>query len=176
MTTSKSPDSKSFKCCLCGKSYHHPLISFKCCNSLSCKKCFYDYIKNHKFCPKCGNCILNDQNMCTKHGKPYEYKCENCNTFLCSECLFDIHCNKNNEHKDHKISKVTDLHNEVKNKIDNELQKLREMLKTIKNEMRKIAQLKLDVSSTKDIAFIDSNTSFRILQKNITPAETLFLH
>lgn len=124
MEDSISQLSDSLTCPICLELAKRPVFT-SCCAKVICSQCLNRWQELHTSCPICrSNSSAESHHMlsfgdqltslisilsispesfspCPTHNKKLDYFCQNCRTFLCSDCLFEIISKK--EHQNHVI-------------------------------------------------------------------------
>ena len=170
----KARRQRPLTCCICNKITTFPIVTMKCCGSIACKKCLMNYIQYSSNCPKCGLQLPNvkgqEKSICSKHNKSFEYRCNTCSVLLCPDCLFEQLTSQDTSHSGHQISKISELYKNTKETINEKITKLQKKKEKLKMKIQKLKKLRYEASSAKDEIFIESNSSFRILQNHLEEA------
>ena len=114
-----------------------------------------------------------DENICLKHNKIYEYYCTNCNKNYCSQCL--VFFDENSKiHKDHivisiqkiKDNNIKELMNEYK-KIDKTRNTIQDLINLVKLKIREIEIEKIQKINFLDIITKDIKNNFQSQLTNL---------
>lgn len=126
-------------CKVCNK--NNSLIQCKECNINYCKECYE--LKHNKI--EHTKIMINNNNGCLKHSKPYLYYCNKDNELFCKECF--------NDHREHEIDKIENSTKEINYYLND---KLNQMNKNIQNYKRRNELLhKIFIRVTEKIEYLD---------------------
>ena len=164
-----------FTCVICLDNPQDPVL-LKCCGRICCKRCIEKWFNENKNCPFCRSIISqlaestisipwaeslatvlglysapnDEQTICKIHSKRVEYQCESCKTLLCSDCIYDMLTGANADHKDHKITKLSDKLLHAKKEIQKLLPQLSQKLEHFRDEANKIQKYSNGISTFRD--------------------------
>lgn len=109
-----------------------------------------------------------DQNtICPKHNKKYEFLCVQCNKKLCADCLFEEFTASVKQHSNHKIDKVVDKKQEAIDKLKEEIEKAKALKENITKQVRSSPSTAEQLEKQKNEMFMALYSSFHDFQKNL---------
>ncbi|EAX95688.1 MATH domain containing protein [Trichomonas vaginalis G3] len=105
--------------------------------------------------------------ICPKHNKKYQFFCKNCQKPLCPDCLFEEYTSQNKVHNGHRIEKVVDKKQEAKDQLKKEIKQAKALRDNIENQLQSTPDMKAALASQKSEIEIEMYNTYRDFQRNI---------
>ncbi|OHS94028.1 B-box zinc finger family protein [Tritrichomonas foetus] len=152
---------EKFTCFICMDLANEP-TTIPCCGQIVCRNCIQSWLNANNTCPYCRQKLIPDSlisiswasnlkkiiqllkqtnptdHNCQNHRKSFEFYCQTCNSYLCSECLFDELNESTAKHKSHQIVKLTHILSTLKLQIQKELKEVVPKMNTIENSLNAV--------------------------------------
>ena len=101
----------------------------------------------------------------------YEYFCKNHNQLCCAACLCKIKNNKNGLHHDCEVCNIEDIKDEKKNKLNENIQKLEELSKTLQDSINQLKVMSEKISQNKEELKVNIQKIFTKIRNELNNRE-----
>ena len=184
---------KKLECCLCHQTAKIPKV-FACCGWVACDDCIQRYFQEFAACPVCGEVVEGQKYIhlpfvdsmlevlpmmkrcvtanivCSKHSKPHLFFCENCQQYLCSDCIYDLVCGGDKQHEGHTIKRATEMVPKIKDDLKRKLLELDQAQERIADCSSAIVEFASNLGSMKDDVLLKMYDKFKVMQDSYQKA------
>lgn len=107
---------------------------------------------------------------CLEHSKKFEYYCQTCDKYLCSDCIFEQIVNppdQKNQHNNHKLMKISEIVDTEKAKLTKQLSEINTIINKIEKHANTLENRKNTLTENRDGITIEMFNAFRTLQRHL---------
>lgn len=105
---------------------------------------------------------------CPEHKMKFGFICQTCGQYLCPDCLFDQAINRNDskrKHYKHKIIKIEDLAKSQKDKLKDELNRIKPMCDAIEKHIKELDSYFQSIKDKKEMLNTEMVNQFKNLER-----------
>lgn len=168
----------------CSKCQENDEMSYyitSCGDLILCENCATEFVTIEDcICSKCNQKVeimpyeqseQNKEIFCNEHQKKCDYYCQNCQEYLCGDCIFEQLSKPKNKHKGHKILKIEELLDGANQQAADAIKALQPLYDSISQSIEKYKSIKASIESKYDDTLILMHNSFRKIQSHIDKAK-----
>lgn len=179
----------AISCSKCKKDNGLMYFSTSCGDLILCEDCSTKFlIEDHSICYECQQKVeilpyqdddTNKEAFCDVHQKKCEFFCQDCQHFLCGDCILEQLHKKDDKHVNHKILKIGELQdNPIFDKANQQaadaIKILQPLYSNIVRSIKKYKSIKAKIESTYDDAMICMHDSFDKIQRHVLKAKEVY--
>ena len=148
-------------CFICAKIIENPQI-LPCCGNIACSFCLNSWFDQHPICPFCRSNIQGQklisfhwmdslyqflrhinqppvkEKLCSKHHKKVDFYCQDCQAFICGDCIFDLMVQTDLDHYNHHLYKLSDYCKLIKSLLMKEILETSTLITKIQSALESI--------------------------------------